>query len=217
MKQHEVTLEAEDHIAWQDNTKDKRAERLFLNSTGRQLGCCVFSFSQEGKQNWQAPLALKQRVVHFCLNADGLAETYKNKRHLGKVIFCLVFFVLFCFSWKAMPSISVTGGVAPAQQFLRSVSSHNSCCSSSNVSIDNVAFPYTWMLGFPRFEVTSSHVIENATLKVRIEKWQLGWKLHYSCVRLAFATCKLASKCKSKIKYAHKVLLFLRLSRQSKH
>lgn len=139
MKQHEATLEAGDHIAWQDNTKDKRAERLFVNPTGRQLGRCVFSFSQEGKQNWQAPLAFKQRVVQFCLNADGLAETYENKR---QVIFC----VLFCFSWKAMANIFVTGGSASAWQLHRSVPSHNSCCSSSNGSSDNVVFPYTWML-----------------------------------------------------------------------
>lgn len=139
VKQHEATLEAGDHIAWQDNTKDKRAERLFVNPTGRQLGRCVFSFSQEGKQNWQAPLAFKQRVVQFCLNADGLAETYENKR---QVIFCVFFF----FSWKAMATIFVTGGSASAWQLHRSVPSHNSCCSSSNASSGNVVFTYTWML-----------------------------------------------------------------------
>lgn len=45
MEQHQATQEAQDHTPWLDKAKDKRANRLFVNSRGRQLGHWVLSFS----------------------------------------------------------------------------------------------------------------------------------------------------------------------------
>lgn len=67
--------------------KTKEQRDCLSTPPGGNWDAASFLSGKRENKTVRPRFAFKQRVVRFCLRADGLAETYENKRQVAKCAF----------------------------------------------------------------------------------------------------------------------------------